>query len=160
VDLLRGIGLSAGMDVLYLSSATGSVDTDFRGKGELAAAYLKGGGDFVYVHIEAPDESGHQGLLQKKISAIEHIDAETMPPILEAMQAMGEDYRMLVLPDHFTPLRIRTHARDAVPFVLFDSRHHSLDGSVVHDEASAAEKGLVLPNGISLLQKLFDVNYF
>ena len=112
------------------------------------------------MHIEAPDESGHQGLLQKKISAIEHIDAETMPPILEAMQALGEDYRMLILPDHFTPLKIRTHARDAVPFVLFDSRHHALDGSVVHDEARAAEQNLLLPDGISLLQKLFDVNYF
>lgn len=159
VDLLRGIGLSAGMDVLYLSSATGSVDTDFRGKGELAAAYLKGGGDFVYVHVEAPDESGHQGLLTKKINAIEHIDAETIPPILNAMHDMGEDYRILIMPDHFTPLQIRTHARDAVPFLLFDSRHHNMDGSVIFDEAQAAAQNLLLPDGISLLQKLFDVNF-
>lgn len=121
---------------------------------------MQGGADFVYVHVEAPDESGHQGLLDKKISAIERIDQETIPPILDALAAMGEDYRMLVLPDHFTPLEIRTHARDAVPFVLFDSRHHSLANPVVHDEARAAAQGLFLPNGPCLLENLFNDNLF
>ncbi len=160
VDLLRGIGIAAGMDILHLSTATGRPETDFRGKGEVAAAYLQGGADFVYVHVEAPDESGHQGLLDKKISAIERIDQETIPPILDALAAMGEDYRMLVLPDHFTPLEIRTHARDAVPFVLFDSRHHSLANPVVHDEVRAAAQGLFLPNGPCLLENLFNDNLF
>ena len=160
VDLIRGIGMSAQMDILYLSSATGGVVTDFAGKGEIAAAYLQGGGDFVFVHVEAPDESGHQGQLAKKISAIERIDKETITPILAAMQAMEEDYRMLVMPDHPTPLAIRTHARDAVPFVLFDSRHHSLDTTVVHDEARAAAQGLHLANGQELMAKFLDLDFY
>jgi 2,3-bisphosphoglycerate-independent phosphoglycerate mutase len=159
VDLIRGIGISAGMDILYLSTATGGVVTDFRGKGELAAAYLKGGGDFVFVHVEAPDESGHQGQLAKKISAIERIDKETIVPILDALRAMNEDYRMIVMPDHATPLEIRTHAREAVPFLIFDSRYHKLDGSVVHDEARAKEQGLLLPNGQALMQKFLDLDF-
>lgn len=160
VDLIRGIGISAGMDILRLSTATGGVVTDFRGKGELAAAYLKGGGEFVFVHIEAPDESGHQNLLDKKISAIERIDQETIPPILDALRDLGEDYRMVVMPDHATPLAIRTHARDAVPFLIFDSRYHSLDGSVVHDEARAAEQGLLFPDGPTLLRHFLDPEYY
>ena len=160
VDLIRGIGMSAGMDILYLSTATGGVVTDFRGKGELAAAYLKGGGDFVFVHIEAPDESGHQNLLDKKISAIERIDQETIPPILDALAALGEDYRMIVMPDHATPLAIRTHSRDAVPFLIFDSRYHKLDGSVIHDEARAAEQGLLLPDGPTLMGHFLDVDFY
>lgn len=159
VDLIRGIGISAGMDILYLSTATGGVVTDFRGKGELAAAYLKGGGEFVFVHIEAPDESGHQNLLDKKISAIERIDQETIPPILNALAALGEDYRIIVMPDHATPLAIRTHARDAVPFMIFDSRYHTMDGSVVHDEARAGEQGLLLPDGQSLMQRFLDPDF-
>lgn len=163
VDLLRGIGISAGMDVLYLSTATGGVETDFRGKGELAAAYLKGGGEFVFVHVEAPDESGHQGRLDKKVAAIERIDQETLPPILAALEALGEDWRMVVMPDHATPLEIRTHARDAVPFMIFDSRYHKLDNPVVHDEAYAkacAEKNdLLLPDGQSLMKKFLDLNF-
>lgn len=163
VDLLRGIGISAGMDVLYLSTATGGVETDFRGKGELAAAYLKGGGEFVFVHVEAPDESGHQGRLDKKIAAVERIDGETLPPILAALAALGEDWRMVVMPDHATPLEIRTHARDAVPFMIFDSRYHVLDNPVVHDEAYAkacAERnGLLLPDGQSLMKKFLDLNF-
>ncbi len=159
VDLIRGIGISADMDILYLSTATGGVDTDFRGKGELAAAYLKGGGEFIFVHVEAPDESGHQGKMDKKISAIERIDNETIVPILEACKVMGEDYRMMVMPDHPTPLAIRTHSRDPIPFVIFDSRYHSLDGSVVHDEARAKEQGLLFPDGKSLLAKFFDESY-
>ncbi|MBQ3179861.1 MAG: cofactor-independent phosphoglycerate mutase [Firmicutes bacterium] len=159
VDLIRGIGISAGMDILYLSSATGGVVTDFRGKGEIAAAYLQGGGEFVFVHIEAPDESGHQNLLDKKISAIERIDQETIPPILDALAALGEDYRMIVMPDHATPLAIRTHARDAVPFVIFDSRYHRLDGTVVHDEARSAEQGLLLPDGQTLIQRFLDADF-
>lgn len=164
VDLLRGIGISAGMDVLYLSSATGGVETDFRGKGELAAAYLKGGGEFVFVHVEAPDESGHQGRLDKKISAIERIDQETIPPILAALEALGEDWRMVVMPDHATPLEIRTHARDAVPFLIFDSRYHRLDTPVIHDEAYAKAQAeahdLWLPDGQSLMRRFLDKDFY
>ncbi len=97
--------------------------------------------------------------MDKKISAIERIDNETIVPILEACKVMGEDYRMMVMPDHPTPLAIRTHSRDPIPFVIFDSRYHSLDGSVVHDEARAKEQGLLFPDGKSLLAKFFDESY-
>ena len=159
VDLIRGIGISAGMDICCLSTATGGVVTDFRGKGELAAAYLKGGGEFIYVHVEAPDESGHQGKADMKIKAIERIDKELIPPILEACEAMGDDYRIIVSPDHATPLALRTHTREPIPFVIFDSRFHSLDGSVVHDEESAKASGILFEDGISLLRKFLDPSY-
>lgn len=159
VDLIRGIGISADMDILYLASATGGVETDFRGKGDLAAAYLKGGGEFVFVHVEAPDESGHQGKLDKKISAIERIDKETIPPILEAVKTLGEDYRIMVMPDHATPLEIRTHSREPIPFMIFDSRYHKLDKTVAHCEATAKEQGVFFPDGKSLLAKFLDPSY-
>lgn len=159
VDLIRGIGISANMDVCYLSTATGGVVTDFRGKGELAAAYLKGGGEFVYVHVEAPDESGHQGDAEKKVSAIERIDKELIPAILDACEALGEDYRIIVSPDHPTPLAVRTHTREPIPFVMFDSRYHKLDRSVIYDEEKAKESGIYFPDGKSMLEKFLDPSY-
>lgn len=160
VDLVRGIGIGADMDILWLHSATGSVVTDFRGKGEIAAAYLKGGGQFVYVHVEAPDESGHQAKLDHKIAAIERIDGETIPALLRAMEDLGEDYRVMVAPDHPTPLAIRTHTNESVPFVIFDSRHHKLDGSVCHSEALAKERGLKFDSGRELLQAFLDPEFY
>lgn len=159
VDLIRGIGISARMDICYLASATGGVVTDFRGKGDIAAAYLKGGGEFVFVHVEAPDESGHQGKADMKVSAIERIDNETIPPIIEACKAMGEDYRIIVSPDHATPLDLRTHTREPIPFVIFDSRFHKLDQSVNHTEASAKESGILFEDGKSMLLKFLDKDY-
>ncbi|MEG0998593.1 MAG: cofactor-independent phosphoglycerate mutase [Clostridiales bacterium] len=159
VDLIRGIGISAKMDILYLGSATGGVVTDFRGKGDLAAAYLKGGGEFVFVHVEAPDESGHQGRLDKKISAIERIDTETIPQVIAACEAMGEDYRIMVMPDHATPLEIRTHSREAIPFMIFDSRYHKLDHSIAHCEKTAKATGILYPDGKTLLAKFLDVDF-
>lgn len=159
VDLIRGIGISADMDILYLGSATGGVVTDFRGKGDLAAAYLKGGGEFVFVHVEAPDESGHQGLLDKKISAIERIDKETIPQIVKACEAMGEDYRMLITPDHATPLEIRTHSREPIPFVIFDSRYHKSEETMIHSEKTAKETGVFFEDGKTMLMKFLDPSY-
>ena len=159
VDLIRGIGISAGMDICYLASATGGVETDFRGKGDLAAAYLKGGGEFIFVHVEAPDESSHQGKPDMKVNAIEKIDKELIPPILEACKAMGEDYRIIVSPDHATPLELRTHTREPIPFVIFDSRHHQMDGSVIHDEESVKKSGILFEDGRSLLDKFLDPTY-
>lgn len=159
VDLIRGIGISAGMDICYLGSATGGVVTDFRGKGDLAAAYLKGGGDFIFVHVEAPDESGHQGKPDMKVNAIEKIDQELIPPILDACAAMGEDYRIIVSPDHATPLELRTHSREPIPFVMFDSRYHSMENSIIHDEESAKESGILFSDGKSMLMKFLDPSY-
>lgn len=160
VDLIRGIGISAGMDICYLSTATGGVVTDFRGKGEMAAAYLKGGGEFIFVHIEAPDESGHQGKPDMKVNAIEKIDGELIPPIIEACKALGEDYRIIVSPDHATPLELRTHSREPIPFMMFDSRYHSLENSKIHDEESAKESGILFEDGRSMLLKFLDPSYY
>lgn len=160
VDLIRGIGISAGMDICYLASATGGVETDFRGKGDLAAAYLKGGGDFIFVHVEAPDESSHQGKADMKLNAIHKIDQETIPPIIEACKAMGEDYRIIVSPDHATPLELRDHSREPIPFVIFDSRYHKMDGSVIHDEENAKKSGIFFEDGKSMLAKFLDPTYY
>ena len=160
VDLIRGIGISAGMDICYLASATGGVETDFRGKGDLAAAYLKGGGEFIFVHVEAPDESSHQGKADMKVKAIERIDQELIPAALSACKDMGEDYRIIVSPDHATPLELRTHSREPIPFVIFDSRHHKLDRSVIHDEDSAKASGILFEDGKSLFEKFLDPSYY
>jgi 2,3-bisphosphoglycerate-independent phosphoglycerate mutase len=159
VDLIRGIGISAGMDICYLSSATGGVETDFHGKGDVAAAYLKGGGEFIFVHVEAPDESGHQGKAEMKVKAIERIDQETIPPIIKACEDMGEDYRIIVSPDHATPVELRTHTREPIPFVIFDSRYHKMDQSMIHDEESAKKSGILFEDGKSMLLKFFDKDY-
>lgn len=159
VDLIRGIGISAGMDVCYLASATGGVETDFRGKGDVAAAYLKGGGEFIFVHVEAPDESGHQGKADMKVKAIERIDQETIPPILKACEDLGEDYRIIVSPDHATPLELRTHTREPIPFVIFDSRFHQMDKSIIHDEESAKKSGILFEDGKSMLLKFLNKDY-
>ncbi|HMM05902.1 MAG TPA: cofactor-independent phosphoglycerate mutase [Clostridiales bacterium] len=159
VDLIRGIGISAGMDICYLASATGGVETDFRGKGDVAAAYLKGGGEFIFVHVEAPDESGHQGKADMKVKAIERIDQETIPPILKACEDMREDYRIIVTPDHATPLELRTHTREPVPFVIFDSRFHSMDQCVIHDEESAKKSGILFEDGKSMLLQFLNQDY-
>lgn len=123
-DLLKGIGRAAGLEVLELPTATGGVVTDFAGKGRLAAEYLLSGGEFAFVHIEAPDEASHQGDLAAKMNAIERIDRETLPPILQALRQAGEDFRLLIMPDHATPVRLRTHTAEEVPFLLFDSSLH------------------------------------
>lgn len=159
VDLLRGIGRAAGMDVLTRPSFSGGTVTDFAGKGRLAAEYLLSGGDFVYVHIEAPDESSHQGSLAKKIAAIERIDTETLPEVIEPLQAAGEDFRLLLTPDHATPLATRDHARNAVPFLLFDSIHHRAGEPVRHDEARAAQ-GVSFADGAALLRHFLDVDFY
>ncbi len=159
VDLLRGIGRAAGMEVLTQPGFTGGTVTDFAGKGRLAAEYLLAGGDFVYVHIEAPDESSHQGSLARKIAAIERIDAATLPEVLAPLQAAGEEYRLLITPDHATPLATRDHARDAVPFLRFDSRHHRAGEPVRHDEARAAQ-GVSFADGPTLLRHFLNVDFY
>ena len=122
VDLLKGIAVGADMQVCQVEGATGSIDTNYEGKAQAAIdALLKDGCDFAYIHVEAPDEMGHQGELDHKILAIEDLDSRIIAPVRRAMEAAGEDYRMLVLPDHPTPLRIRTHSPEPVPYVLYDS---------------------------------------
>lgn len=122
VDLIHGIGILAGLKAIHVEGATGTIHTNFDGKAQAAVKTLLGGDDFVYVHLEAPDECGHQGDAENKIKSIEIIDEKVVKYIQEALDEAGEDYRILILPDHRTPIAIRTHSSEPVPYVLYDSR--------------------------------------
>lgn len=137
-SLIKGIALAAGLRLLDLPSATGGVVTDFVGKGRVAAEYLLSGGEFVFVHIEAPDEAGHQGDVAAKVAAIEGIDRGTLATLTERLAAAGEDFRLVVMPDHATPLELRTHSAEPVPFLLFDSREQDVRRAAAFDEECAA----------------------
>lgn len=156
VDLLKGIAVGAGMQVCQVPGATGSIDTNFEGKAQAAIdALTKDGCDFVYVHVEAPDEMGHQGLLKEKIRSIEYLDRRLIAPVKKAMEDAGEDFRMLVLPDHPTPIRLRTHTGDPVPYVLYDStlQRKSIQK---YTEAEAEAAGNFEPNGYRLIERLLS----
>lgn len=153
VDLIKGIGINAGLDVIEVPGATGYVDTNYRGKGEYAVAALKER-DFIYVHVEAPDEAAHGGLLQEKIAAIESFDREVVGTIIEHLAEIG-DCRILVLPDHPTPVEKKTHTADPVPYLLFDSRRASASGVSGYTEAEARRCGSIIP-GHCLLAKLLE----
>ena len=156
VDLLKGIAVGSGMKVCQVEGATGSIDTNYEGKAQAAIdALLRDGCDFAYIHVEAPDEMGHQGHLEEKIRAIEDLDSRIIAPVKAAMEAAGEDVRMLVLPDHPTPLRIRTHSSDPVPYVLYDSTRQRR--AIAHyNEKEAAATGNFIPMGHMLLEEFLE----
>ena len=136
-----------------MEGATGSLHTNYEGKAAAAVkAVLKDGKDFVYVHVEAPDEMGHQGSITDKVQAIEYLDSRIIAPIKAAMDESGEEYRMLVLPDHPTPIRIRTHSSDPVPYVLYDSRRQSRK-TAHYSEAEAAATGEYTADGYKLMER-------
>lgn len=156
VDLLKGIAVGAGMKVYQVPGATGSIDTNFEGKAQAAIdALTKDGCDFVYVHVEAPDEMGHQGLLKEKVQSIEYLDRRLISPMKKAMEDAGEDFRMLVLPDHPTPIRLRTHTGDPVPYVLYDSTRQR-KSIRKYTEAEAEATGNYEPNGYRLIERLLN----
>ncbi len=158
VDLLKGIAVGAGMQVIEVPGANGSLDTNYEGKARAALkAILQDGADFVYIHVEAPDEMGHQGEMDHKIQAIENIDSRVLGLIQKEMDASGEDYRLLVLPDHPTPIRIRTHTSEAVPYLLYDSRVNG-NQIVSFCEKAAAATGNFQPNGHTLIDTLIEKN--
>ncbi len=156
VDLLKGIAVGSGMKVYEVEGATGSIDTNWEGKAQAAIdALLKDGCDFAYVHVEAPDEMAHQGLMEEKVKSIEYLDSRLIAPIKAALETAGEDFRMLVLPDHPNPLRYRTHTGDPVPYVLYDSTTQRK--SVAHyTEKEAAATGNFIPMGHMLLDRLLE----
>lgn len=154
VDLLKGIAVGAGMQSINVPGANGSLDTNYEGKAQAALdALLKDGSDFVYIHVEAPDEMGHQGELQHKIQSIEYIDEKIVAAMKNGLDAAGEDYRILVLPDHPTPIRCRTHSSDPVPYVLYDSMN-PIDQGCAFTEAAAKESGIFVEHGYDLIRKL------
>ena len=154
VDLLKGIAVGAGMESVNVPGATGSLDTNYEGKAQAALdALLNKNRDFVYIQLEGPDEMGHQGELEHKVKAIEYIDEKILAAVKNGLDAAGEDYRILVLPDHPTPIRCRTHTADPVPFVLYDSTKTS-DQGCAFTEKGAKESGVVVEHGYELMQKL------
>lgn len=153
VDLLKGIAVGAGMKVYNVPGATGSIDTNWEGKAQAAIdALLKDGCDYAYVHVEAPDEMGHQGRVEDKVKSIEYLDSRLIARVKQAMEAAGEDYRMLILPDHPTPLRIRTHTSNPVPYLLYDSTHEQKKRERFTEE-SARNADNFEPNGYKLLER-------
>lgn len=150
VDLLKGIGKFTGMDVINVEGATGYIDTNFDGKAKAAVDALKGGKDFVYIHVEAPDECGHRFEIQNKIKSIELIDKKILGKILEEFE--GEDIKILICPDHPTPLELRTHTNAPVPFMIYDSTK-KLNGVDNFCEESAAKTGDFVPLGHELMNE-------
>lgn len=154
VDLLKGLAIGAGMTVIPVEGATGSLETNYEGKAQAAIdALLKDGFDFVYVHLEGPDEMGHQGRAADKVKSIEYLDGRIVAPICEAMEAAGEPYRILILPDHPTPVWKRTHTADPVPYLLFDSTDLK-DNGVVYNEKTALVTGIYCDDGYRMIETL------
>lgn len=153
VDLLKGIAVGAGMQVCQVEGATGSIDTNWEGKAQAAIdALLKDGCDFVYIHVEAPDEMAHQGLVEEKVRSIEYLDSRVLAPVWNAMKEAGEECRILVLPDHPNLLRLRTHTGDPVPYVLYDSTRERK--TVAHyGETEAKATGIFEPEGYKLMER-------
>lgn len=151
VDLLKGIAVGSGMEVIQVEGATGSLDTNYSGKASAAVeALLERGNDFVYVHIEAPDEMGHQGSAENKVRAIEQIDKYIVAQICSQLDAKQIDHRVLILPDHPTPIRCRTHTGDAVPYLLYDSTCPG-SNTAAFSEKGAASTGVYMANGTQLM---------
>lgn len=156
VDLLKGIAVGAGMDNIVVEGANGGLHTNYEGKARAAVkALTEGGYDFAYIHVEAPDEMGHQGSVERKIQAIENLDQRVIRLVREGMDASGEAYRLMVLPDHPTPIRVRTHTSDPVPYLLYDSTAPG-DHDWHYNEAEAAGSRNVLEEGWHLMNRLFS----
>jgi 2,3-bisphosphoglycerate-independent phosphoglycerate mutase len=156
VDLLKGIGTYGGLDIINVEGATGYLDTNYSGK---AAAALKAlcEQDFVFVHVEAPDEAGHQGSVPDKVRAIEDFDSKIVKPIFKGLQSMeGTDFRLVVCMDHFTPISIRTHLDKPVPVLLYDSRQQDPESGLSYSEANGKKSNNLLSSGRDFFNKLLQ----
>ena len=156
VDLLKGIAVGAGMQVIEVPGANGSLHTNYEGKAQAAVkAVLEDGCDFAYIHVEAPDEMGHQGSIENKIKAIVNLDSRIVAPVKAAMDASGQPYRLLIMPDHPTPIRCRTHTSDPVPYILYDSTREQ-KRVARYSEKDAKQAGNYEPEGYKLINRLFE----
>lgn len=153
VDLLKGIGVYAGMEVINVPGATGYLDTNYQGKAEAALRALQDH-DLVFVHVEAPDEAGHQGLIKEKIQAIEDFDKLIVKPIVDGLA--GSDYRIAITCDHYTPIALKTHAAHPVPIILFDSTSKTPGCGLPYSEQNANNVKLLLPGGEEFFQALLS----
>lgn len=150
VDLIKGIGICAGMTSIDVEGATGNVHTNYCGKADAAIKAFSDGYDLVYVHVEGPDECGHRAEIENKVLSIELIDQKILKPVYEYLEGTGEDFKIMVLPDHPTPIKIRTHSMDPVPFMIYDSTA-SACGVDTFNELTAREKENYVPKGHTLL---------
>src|SRR4030066_890451 len=155
VDLLKGIGILAGLKPVEVKGATGTILTNFEGKANAAINELKGGKDFEYLHLAATDEASHHGNIEDKVRSIEIIDREIIGPIKEAMGKQGTHYRMRILPDHYTPISVRTHTAEPVPFMIYDSGIGIGDEDKKFDEFAAKESSLYFDKGYELADHFF-----
>lgn len=157
VDLLKGIAVGAGMDRIIVEGANGGLHTNYEGKAQAAVnALVNDGYDFAYIHVEAPDEMGHQGSMKDKIQSIEWLDEKVIANVMEGLEKAGEDYRMLILPDHPTPICVRTHTGDPIPYLLYDSTK-PVEGQSTYDEKHAKVSGIMWKDGYSLIDHLLEL---
>ncbi len=156
VDLVKGIGKCADMKVVDVDNVTGNIHTDFEGKTNAAINEFKNGADFVYLHFEAPDECGHRGETDNKIKSIEYLNTRVLKHVLDAFKDMDDDYTILIMPDHPTPISLKTHTRDAVPFLLYRSNNEKNNPGAVYCEKYAAENGVFIEEGHKLLSMIIN----
>lgn len=155
VDLLKGIGKLTEMEVVEVPGATGYIDTNFDGKAQAAIEQLKAGRDFVYVHIEAPDECGHRAELDNKVRAIELIDQKVIGPIIKAMEGF-DAFKVMVLPDHATPISLKTHTSDPVPFLMYSTANTKDTPLDCFDEANATQTGVLVEQGHTIMEQFIQ----
>ncbi len=157
VDLLKGIAKCAGMNSIDVEGATGNCETDWEGKARAALDSLLGGSDFVYVHMEAPDEMGHQGLPEKKKYAVEMIDRKVVKFLKDELERRGIDYRMMILPDHPTPIKIKTHSSDPVPYIIYDSTNETdANADLTYTEKNGGKTGIYIDKGYTLMNRFLE----
>ncbi|MDE6607781.1 MAG: cofactor-independent phosphoglycerate mutase, partial [Lachnospiraceae bacterium] len=156
VDLLKGIAVGAGMGVANVEGANGGLHTNYEGKTQAAVkALAEEGYDFAYIHVEAPDEMGHQGSVEKKVQAIEYLDSLVIAPLVKSLKERNVDFRLLVLPDHPTPIRVRTHTADSVPYMLYDSTNEE-DHTWNYNEKEGSASGNYIAKGHEIMDYLFS----
>lgn len=156
VDLIKGIGILSGLTSIDVDGATGNIHTNFTGKMDATLNELKNGKQFVYVHIEAPDECGHRFEIENKVKAIELIDEKVVGPIIDGLESMGTPYRIMILPDHPTPLALGTHTSNPVPFIIYDSTNIKKQVVTSYTEEQAETTGLFIKEGHTLMKNFLE----
>ena len=156
VDLIKGIAICAGLGSVDVEGATGTLHTNFEGKAQAGINEFKAGKDFVYMHLEGPDECSHQGDMEGKIQCMKDIDQKVLKPAIEYLRSTGEDFRILIVPDHRTPLAIRTHSSDPVPYVIYDSRTETEPDTTKQFNEKAGQTGQYFDSGYELADYFFE----
>lgn len=154
VDLLKGIGKFSGMNVVHVPGATGYIDTNFEGKAEAAIKEFANGQDLVYIHVEAPDECGHRYEIENKRKSLEIIDEKILGPVLEALEKY-DDYKVLIMPDHATPLSLKTHTNDPIPFLIYKKSNPTIGGEFTEEGAKAS--GIFIENGHKIMEYFINL---